>query len=268
MSPAIITLLTDFGTRDTYVGAMRGVILGITPQARLVDLTHEVPPQDVFAGAMLLANAVDTFPRETVHLAVVDPGVGSSRDPIVAVTERGMLVGPDNGLLEPAARRLGLVEVRVLDRPEWFRAPVSRTFHGRDVFAPVAAHLAAGVTPDRVGSPKAALCPLALPVLSRETGRICGEVIHVDHFGNLVTNIPAAALDDFPVAGLSVRVFDVSITALSLAYTAAPAGSLLAIIGSWGTLEIALRDGSAAKRLSAGRGTDVTVTSGPCPTTG
>ena len=195
-------------------------------------------------------------------------GDGSSRDPVLAVTKGGMLVGPDNGLLEPAARRLGLVEVRVLDRPEWFRAPVSRTFHGRDVFAPVAAHLAAGVSPDRVGSTKAALRPLALPVPSRGPGRICGEVIHVDHFGNLVTNVPASALDDFPVAQLSVRICDVSIAALSLAYAAAPAGSLLAITGSWGTLEIALRDGNAAKRLSAGRGTEVTVTFGSRPTTG
>lgn len=262
MTPSgIITLLTDFGARDVYVGALRGVILGIAPDARLVDLTHEVPPQDVFAGAMLLRNAVEVFPQGTVHLAVVDPGVGSARDPVAAFCERGILVGPDNGLLQPAAERLGLREVRRLDRDELFRRPVSRTFHGRDVFAPVAAHLACGLAGEAIGSPRAALQPLPIPDVRRGADGVHGEVVHVDHYGNLITNIAAREILNFPDDRLSVRIAAVSIPRLSPSYAAVSDGSLLAVIGSWDTLEIAVRNGSAAKRLAAGRGTTVTVAS-------
>src|SRR5712691_5770640 len=148
----IITLTTDFGTRDAYVGVMKGVVLGICPAARLIDLSHEVPPQAVRLGALLLRSAVEYFPSGTVHLAVVDPGVGGARQPVLAVTERALLVGPDNGLLAPAAALLGVRAVHRLEREAFFRQPVSQTFHGRDVFAPVAAHLAGGATPDAFGS--------------------------------------------------------------------------------------------------------------------
>jgi hypothetical protein len=255
----IITLLTDFGTRDVYVGVMRGVILAIAPRARLVDLTHEVPPQDVFAGAMLLRSAVEAFPDGTVHLAVVDPGVGSAREPVAVFTERGILVGPDNGLLQPAAERLGLCEVRRLDREELFRHPVSRTFHGRDIFAPVAAHLASGLAGTSVGSLCAGLHPLPMPAVRRAAGALHGEVIHVDHYGNLITNIAAGEILNFPADRVSVRIAGVSISPVSPSYAAVSEGALLAIIGSWGTLEIAVRDGSAAGRLAVGRGTAVTV---------
>jgi S-adenosylmethionine hydrolase len=256
----IITLLTDFGTRDAYVGIMKGVALGICPAARLVDLTHEVPPQAVQLGALLLRSAVAYFPTGTVHLAVVDPGVGARRQPIAVVGEHACLVGPDNGLLAPAAAALGAYRVRRLARDELFRHPVSHTFHGRDVFAPVAAHLAAGTPPDALGPELAALQALALPEPRIEAGAVHGEVIYVDRFGNLVTNIPAAALASFRLPHLSVRIGETMISSLASSYAAAQPGTPLAVIGSWGTLEVAVRDGSAAEELRAGIAARVTVT--------
>src|SRR5215470_7388033 len=173
----IITLLSDFGSRDAYVGIMKGVMLGICPAARLVDLTHEVPAQAVQLGALGLRSAVAYFPVGTVHLAVVDPGVGSVRHPVAVIGERAILVGPDNGLLAPAAATLGAYSVRRLTCSELFLQPVSATFHGRDVFAPVAAHLAAGTPPHALGPELPALQPLSLPAPRVDTSTIHGEVI-------------------------------------------------------------------------------------------
>ncbi len=259
-SPPVITLLTDFGLSDAYVGIMKGVMLGICPAARLVDLTHDIPPQGIIPGALVLRNAVRFFPAGTTHLAVVDPGVGSARDPIAIVTERGVLVGPDNGLLHPAALAMGVREVRRLERTDLFRQPVSHTFHGRDIFAPVAAHLAAGWPPHELGSLLPAPRPLVLPAPRCEPGRVDGEVMYIDRFGNLITNIPATALAGFPTPEVSVSIRGVRIAPIVAAYAAVPEGSLLAIIGSWGVLEVAVRDGSAAEHLAADIGTAVTVT--------
>jgi hypothetical protein len=257
--PFVITLLSDFGTRDAFAGVMKGVILGIAPEARLVDLTHEIPAQDVTAGALVLRAAAGFFPAAAIHLAVVDPGVGTARCPLLVVTERGLLVGPDNGLLHPAAAVLGVREIRVLDQPKYFRHPVSQTFHGRDVFAPVAAHLAAGVPPQALGSPVSAMTELPLAAPSREGDELRGEVIYVDRFGNLVTNISAADVASFPAQGLSVSVAGVANVPVVSNYAAVPNGAALAILGSWGLLEIAVREGSATRRLGAQRGTRVDV---------
>lgn len=258
----IITLLSDFGTRDAFVGIMKGVVLGIAPQARLVDLTHEVAPQDVLAGALVLRSAVSCFPPGTVHLAVVDPGVGSERRPLLVVTERGALVGPDNGLLYPAAAALGIREIRVLDRAGCFLQPVSRTFHGRDVFAPVAGRLAAGVAPGELGSLVADMVELRIAEPRREGGELRGEVVYVDRFGNLVTNLPAAPLASFPPRGVFVNVGGVSQVPLVSSYAAVPEGAPLAVEGSWGLIEVAVRNGSAAERFAAGRGTVVALSEG------
>jgi hypothetical protein len=255
----IITLLSDFGTRDAYVGVMKGVALGVCPTARLVDLTHAVPPQAVPLGALLLRSAVDYFPDGTVHLAVVDPGVGSARDPVLVVTARALLVGPDNGLLAPSAAALGVRAVHRLERDEFFRRPVSRTFHGRDVFAPVAAHLAAGTPPDAFGPPLSGLQPLDLPEPQVQAAAVHGEVVYVDHFGNLITNITAAALASFRAQNLSVRIAEMNLSPLATSYAAVAPGAALALIGSWGTLEVAVRDGSAAAQLRSGLATRVTV---------
>ena len=151
MPSGIITLLTDFGSADAFVGVMKGVILGINRQAQVVDLTHAIPPQQILPGALVLRSAARFFPAGTVHVAVIDPGVGSARRPIVIETPHGFLVGPDNGVLSLAAAVLGSRQVRLIENMEYVRQPVSQTFHGRDIFAPVAAHLSRGVAPDRLG---------------------------------------------------------------------------------------------------------------------
>jgi S-adenosyl-L-methionine hydrolase (adenosine-forming) len=255
----IITLLTDFGTRDAYVGIMKGVALGICPAARLIDLTHDVPPQAVGLGALVLRNAVEYFADGTVHVAVIDPGVGSARAPVLVVTDRALLVGPDNGLLAPAAAALGLRAVRRLAREQFFRHPVSDTFHGRDVFAPVAAHLAAGTPPDAFGPELPGLQPLDLAAPRIEANAVRGEVVYVDRFGNLITNIPAAALASFHPPGVSVRIARMTLSPLASTYAAVAPGAVVALIGSWRMLEVAVRDGNAAEQLSAGIATPVTV---------
>jgi hypothetical protein len=259
MPSGLITLLTDFGLNDAYVGIMKGVILRINPDIRVVDLTHAVPPQQVLAGALMLRNAVGFFPDGTIHLAVVDPGVGSARRPLLIETDRGFLVGPDNGVLSPAAALMGRPRARLLANEKFFLHPVSQTFHGRDIFAPVAAHLACGVTPEAVGPVLDSIVELELPVPRRSGATIAGEVVHVDHFGNLVTNISLDALPRFPAQQVYVSISRTRIGTLLATYSAAPEGGPLALVGSWGTVEIAVRNGSAAKMFAAGTGTPVTV---------
>ncbi len=256
---SIITLLSDFGTRDAYVGIMKGVILGISPSVRLVDLTHEIPPQAIRLGALVLRSAVEYFPEGTIHLAVVDPGVGSARQAALVVAPRALLIGPDNGLLAPAARVLSATSIHRLERQDLFRHPVSQTFHGRDVFAPVAAHLAAGVPPESVGPKIASLQPLDLPEPRAETGAVHGEVVYVDHFGNLVTNISAAAIAGFRPPDVSVRIAGMRVSPLAATYAAVCSGTAVAVIGSWGMLEVAVRDGNAAARFGAGVATPISV---------
>jgi len=262
MPSRIITLLTDFGTADGYVGAMKGVILGINPEARLIDLTHAIAPQHVRAAALVLRNAVRFFPDGSIHVAVVDPGVGSARQAILIETAHGLLLGPDNGLLAPAALTLGTRGVRVIANDALFRHPVSQTFHGRDVFAPVAAHLSRGVAPDSVGPVADSILELTLPSARRSGQRIDGEVLYVDHFGNLITNIDVGLLSAFPPQQLSVSIDRKPVSGPVSAYAAVPAGGAAAIVGSWDLLEVAVRDGNAAELLGAGPGTAVTVLCG------
>ena len=248
----MITLLTDFGLADTYVGQVKGAILAIAPGATLVDLTHAVPPQDVHAGAFLLWSAVEAFAAASVHLAVVDPGVGSQRRAIAIRSRRGdVCVGPDNGLLSPAIERLGGPDLAVeLSRPAYWRPNPSTTFHGRDIFGPVAAHLANGVPLADLGERIAEVRHLRWP---RPRG-LDGEVIHVDTFGNLVTNIPDDHLPERYRATLAGHTADAAPN-----YQAVEPGALLALVGSAGLLEISARDASAASLTGATRGTPVSV---------
>jgi S-adenosylmethionine hydrolase len=259
MAPGIITLLTDFGTADAFVGVMKGVILGINPHAQLVDLTHEVPPQQILRAALILRSAVPFFPAGTVHVVVVDPGVGSARRAIAIETEQGLLVGPDNGVLSLAAAVMGRRQVRVIERPGFLRQPVSQTFHGRDVFAPAGAHLSCGVAPDALGPSTDSIVELMLRAPQQTPSGVRGEVVHVDHFGNLLTNIDADALARFPAQRLSVSIDGKPVAGPVVAYAAVPDGAALAIVGSWGVLEIAVRNGNAAQTFAAGTGTPVTV---------
>jgi len=258
--PGIVTLLTDFGGGDAYVGIMKGVALGVHRDLCFVDLAHDVPPQAVAVGALILRSAVPFFPLGSVHCAVVDPGVGSARDAVAVATERALLVGPDNGILAPAAAALGGAQaVFGLENAGLFRQPVSRTFHGRDVFAPVAAHLACGLDVTEVGPRRAGLRQLALPEARVSDAAAHGEVIHVDRFGNLLTNLTADLLGTFRGQRVSVTVADMPAVALVATYADAAPGAALALISSWGTLEVAVRDGSAAAHLGVGRGAPVVV---------
>jgi S-adenosyl-L-methionine hydrolase (adenosine-forming) len=251
----LVSLLTDFGLQDTYVGQMKAALLAVAPAAALVDLTHTVPAQDVQAGAFLLAHGVEVFPGGSVHLAVVDPGVGSARRAVAARAARGdLFVGPDNGLLVPALDRLGglAAAVELRDPAFWRHARPSSTFHGRDIFAPVAGHLANGVPLERVGPTVDLLRAFELP---KPDGPL-GEVVYVDGYGNLVTNLPAESLPERYVVVLGQQEIQPRPH-----YQAVAPGELLALIGSSGLLEISARDASAADKTGAGRGARIHVQS-------
>jgi S-adenosylmethionine hydrolase len=257
--PPTITFLTDFGITDTYVGQVKGAILALTPDAHVVDLTHAIPPQDVAAGAFLLWSSVAVFAPGTVHLAVVDPGVGSARRAVAIQTGRGdLLVGPDNGLLLPAANRLGGVARAVdLRNPAYWRPTLSPTFHGRDLFGPAAAHLARGVPLETLGPSVVDLQrPIDFAPPRAEPGRLVGTVLHVDTYGNLVTSIPAA---DLP-ACFSVEVGSSRIEGAPHAnYQSVAPGELLALEGSSELQDVSARDPSAAVVTAARRGTPIVV---------
>lgn len=244
----IITLLTDFGLRDPYVGVMKGVILNITPEAAIVDLTHSIPAQDIRQAAFLLSTAIGYFPAGTVHAIVVDPGVGSERRPIAVKSNHAYYVAPDNGVLSLALARQPAEDIVHLTNSTYWLPRVSTTFHGRDIFAPVAAHIARGIPLNDLGTPIHEIVRLpASPPARCPDGSISGEVQHIDRFGNCITNIPAELLPEdiqptVEVAGQSIQ--DISST-----YTAVAPGQALNLIGSSGFLEIAVRNGSAAEQL-------------------
>jgi len=243
---SIITLTTDFATRDAFVGTMKGVILARCPGAQLVDITHEVPAQNVRIGAIRVASAAPFFPDGTVHLVVVDPGVGSSRRPIAVEAGGQRFVGPDNGVLSLAAPR-GMLGWRAVEltSPEHRLARLSNTFHGRDVFAPAAAHLACGGTLDQLGNPTDSIVELILPRPRREGDILRGVVLDIDSFGNLITNVCAADLAGWPVD--RVTVGGLRVEGLSTSYDESQ--SAVALIDSDDRLEIAVPGGSAAARL-------------------
>jgi S-adenosyl-L-methionine hydrolase (adenosine-forming) len=258
-TPPIIALLTDFGTQDGFVGILKGVILGINPSVSIVDLSHEVQPQDILAGALILRSALPFFPPGTIHVAVVDPGVGSTRRAIIVETATALLVGPDNGLLSVAAPPESVQRVIHLTNSRYFLPRVSQTFHGRDIFAPVAAHLSRGVPAEDFGPPVAHMERLALPVVEHASHKVTGSVIALDRFGNIVTNITAADLLPFPMEHLSVSIGTVHIHGLASTYASVSVGAVTALFNSWGMLEIAVRNGSAAQQLGVQRGNAVVV---------
>lgn len=259
----VIALLTDFGTRDHYVGAMKGAALSICPDATLVDVTHDVPPHDLLTGALELAAACPYFPGGTIFVAVVDPGVGSARRGIAAEAGGFRFVAPDNGVLTLALRQLPPADVVELANPRYARARISRTFEGRDRFAPAAAWLASGVALSALGPRVADPVTLAIPAPEVSGGEVRGEVLKTDRFGNLVTNIDRAAFARVAAAGpVYARVGPAARARLVDTYAEAPEGELCALFGSAGFLEVAVNRGSAAERLALGRGAPVVVAPG------
>jgi S-adenosylmethionine hydrolase len=257
---AVITLTTDFGTRDWFAGTMKGVILRINPRAALVDLTHDIPAGDIRGAAFALAAACRFFPRGTIHVAVVDPGVGSARKAIAVQTPDCVFVGPDNGLLSLALAGQKIVAIRRLENEKFFLKPLSRTFHGRDIFAPVAGHLSRGVPLKQFGLASKTFEKLVWPQPRRRGNRLEGEVIYLDRFGNAITNIADQLLAGTKhLATCEVFGKHRRICPLKDFYQAVPTNKAVALFGSSGYLEIAVNGGSAAKTLGLELGTPVVL---------
>ena len=260
MSLPAITLTTDFGAGSPYVAAMKGVILRINPEATIVDITHQIPPQDVRAGALVLAETTPHFAAGTIHVAVVDPGVGTARRLIYARFGEQQYLAPDNGLLSGLARSRSPSTIIDLDNPRFWSATVSATFHGRDILAPVAANLSLGVSPSELGRPQNELIQLDWPEVSVGTRRIEGAVESIDSFGNLVTNITSEMLADAPRdETVTIECDEHETQGIFRTYDEQPEMTLIALVGSAGKLELAIVRESAAAMLSIRPGAKVTV---------
>ena len=269
-SPRIITLTTDFGITDTYVGSMKGVILSINPNVQIVDITHAIPPQDIYEAAFSIYAAHGYFPKGTIHVIVVDPGVGSNRRAIVCQTENAFFVCPDNGILSYLLQNVenegeqfvGTVEIQ---NKAYYLPEVSNTFHGRDIFAPVAAHLSLGVPIADFGPPVPTLVqlPIQVPELSGNT--LTGQIVKIDRFGNAITNISESAIARLVRASTGkmstyeIRIGNVRLNRLNRAYAESGVGKPLAIIGSSGLLEIAINEGNAKEGLGLKWGDPVVI---------
>ena len=259
----VVTLLTDFGLSDPFVGIMKGVILGINPHAVLVDLCHGGKAYEPSEAAFALITAYRYFPQGTIHVAVIDPGVGGPRRPILVAYDGHLFIGPDNGLLTTLAEKAGSSGVRAITATRYFLHPVSATFHGRDVFAPVAGHLSLGAKPAEFGGPIDDYVRWALPRATLSgTSLIKGEILHIDRFGNLVTNVTRTDLEhlaagDFPMT-FFVRIAGQEVPVVAYYGQVAPAAPG-AVIGSADYLEIFVNQGDASRLLGVGRGSEVVV---------
>lgn len=261
MTRPLITLTTDFGLSDHFVGTMKGVILAIQPAAQLIDISHGVHPYDIAEGAFTIAQAYPYFPKKTIHVVVVDPGVGTARRPLLAEMAGQYFIAPDNGVLSMVIAREAGARVRHITAERYFLHPLSRTFHGRDVFSPVAAHLAAGVTPAKFGKRiEDYICASFEKPAHTGKHTWAGTILKGDHFGNLATNFH---IDQFPsirTRAFSLNVGPRTITRLALRFSDCEPGELFVIVGSSGYLEVAASQGSAARVLGCGAGSPVELT--------
>jgi hypothetical protein len=260
LADPIITLTTDFGTSDHLVGAMKGVILNINPAAKIVDLNHSVVPYDILDGALSLANAYKYFPPRTIHVVIVDPGVGTDRRPILVSGEKQFFVAPDNGVLSMIYEREPCT-VRHVTAEHYFLSPISPTFHGRDVFAPTAAWLSKTMQTEAFGEVVTDFVRFTMPKAKANGQAVKGVVLRVDVFGNLMTNLAA---EDIPIGALDGGAVKMSVNGKPVAkfaktFAAGGPGEPIAMLGSAGYVEIAVNRGSAARTLGANRGTEVTL---------
>ena len=246
---SIITLTTDFGAADWFVGTMKGVILSLQPGAQIVDITHEMPAGDIRAGAFALAASYKFFPKRTVHVAVIDSGVGSQRKAIAVQTPNYYFVGPDNGVLSLALAEERIKAVHQITNEQLFLRPVSNTFHGRDIFAPIAAKLSNGLATRKVGPTLKEFVKLRWPEPQRTANSIRGEIVYIDRFGNAITNIRNAQLGSGLEGFCEISAKAKRLCALKQFYQAVPCGNPVAVPGSSGFLELAVNGGSAAKKF-------------------
>jgi hypothetical protein len=262
MPAPILTLTSDFGLSDHYVAAMKGVILSICPPARIVDISHEVSPFEIAEGAYLIAQAYPSFPPKTVHVVVVDPGVGTARRPILLEAAGQYFVGPDNGVLSMVYSREAH-KVRLISNDRYFRKPVSRTFHGRDIFSPVAAHLAAGVPPSRMGK---LIQDYLRPSFEKpqRTGKRTwtGRILRIDRFGNIITNFHASEFPDLDRKNFSLAIGPRQVGVMAHNYAECGPGELFVIVGSSGYLEVSVGQGSAARMIGCETGAPAELTIG------
>lgn len=250
----VITLMTDFGSNDHFVGVMKGVILNINPKVRIADITHAVPPQDVHGAAFLIDSTYSYFPDGTIHVVVVDPGVGGQRRAIICQTDTAYFVCPDNGILSYILDSNTAHRVVLLDNATYWLSEISNTFHGRDIFAPAAAHLSRGISLRQFGDAvnNVVRLPVHIPQVTKTA--IVGSVIWIDQFGNLITNLTSAMLESFGMDnGYVIRAGSAEIRQLNCAYAESEKGKCLAIIGSSGYMEISVNQGSAAQVLGLKR---------------
>jgi S-adenosyl-L-methionine hydrolase (adenosine-forming) len=240
-----ISLTTDFGYRDSFVGIMKGVIAGIAPSVQVIDVTHGIPAQDVMSGALILRHAVGYFPPGTIHVGIVDPGVGSERAPLLIESGSQFFIGPDNGIFSLALRDQQPDRIVQLSNRAYHLRPTSSTFHGRDVFAPVAAYLSLGIPAAEFGEPAESYMKLAIPKIVRRGREIDAEIIYIDGYGNLFTNIEEHDLTGLPASGIAIQTGTVRLRGLTSNYAAVRVGELVAVINSWGLLEISVNQGNA-----------------------
>ncbi len=255
----LITLTTDFGYKDSFVGIMKGVILRIHPEAQIIDLTHGIPPHDITAAALNLKYAIPYFSPGTIHVVVVDPGVGSARRPILIQSGGNYLIGPDNGVLSLAVGGDTSTVITHLSDRRYHLNPASTTFHGRDIFAPAAAHLARGTPPEEFGERLEGFARLRSPAVIRAQSAIEGEIVYIDAFGNLFTNIAEAELGHNQKETLVVCLDRFVIQGIAHSYSARASGDYVAVINSWGLLEIGLSGGSAQQHSGAKAGDKVKI---------
>jgi len=260
----IITLTTDFGESDPYVAMMKGVILSINPDAKIIDITHQLPAGSIQEGSSIIKDTYKYFPSGTVHVGVVDPGVGGKRRPIAVLVDNYIFVGPDNGLFSTIIETQRHTDVIHLKEKKYWMHKISSTFHGRDIFAPVAAHLSLGINPFLLGEKIDNATTLAYPLPSKNKSDLVGEIIRVDHFGNIITNITREHLSPFfKSKGLIIKIGNLVLKKISITYNDVPEGQPLALIGSSNVLEIAVNMGRAIDYLGQDKviGTKVQVNS-------
>ena len=261
MAPRFITLTTDFGLSDHYVGAMKGVIYNISPSTTIIDISHNVQSFDLLDGALTIAQSYSYYPKETIHVVVVDPGVGTSRKPILVTTTNHFFIAPDNGVLSLVYAREERVSVRQITASHYFSQPVSQTFHGRDIFAPVAAWLSKGVESGKFGDLLNEYVHFTPPRAKPGDGnQVKGVVLKVDKFGSLITNITPSDVPMLFGGDFTIHVGNAAVTKLVSNYAEGGKGEVVAIIGSGGFLEMSVNKGSAAHVAGAAKGSEVTVT--------